>query len=141
MCSAPLDVVVTMPSDRLRAFYTYCEFKPMKFNANTSFKKIIGLNQRRLCFGCYRHAYLKLVPGPRELMGRETSTKKQNLMITYPVTHTRDEIYEWFKGFDEFFSRPNLEDYLMERCRFSTPGLIVITQARVEPYLFLAQWS
>lgn len=136
MCNAPLDFAVIMSSEKIKAFYTYCEFKPMKFLANTSFKKIIGLNQRRLCFNCYSHVYLHMIPGPRELLKRETTIKPTRMMhYTHPPTLTLEMVYEWFKGFNEFCARPDLEEYLLKTKKFKASGLVVIGWLHDEPYL------
>lgn len=125
MCSAPLDFMVNIPGEHLEAFYTYSNYKPITFIRNISYKKIIGLQQRRLCLRCFLHKKMKVMPGPRDLMKRETSGTSGFLTSTRPPLSQQDA-YTWFSDFNDFLHRKDLQDCLLKNANFSISGLAVI---------------
>ena len=125
MCSAPLDFMVNIPSEHLEAFYTYSKYKPITFIGNISYKKIIGLHQRLLCLRCYVHKKMKIIPGPLDLMKRETSGTCKFLTSTRPPLSQRDA-YIWFSDFNEFLKRKDLDECLMKNAAFTITGLAII---------------
>lgn len=134
MCSAPLDFSANIPGEYLRAFYTYSKFKPINFVTNMSYVKIIGLNQRRLCLKCFSYKKCKQLPGPKKLFMRETGQIK-DLMTHGRSPLTTQDVYEWFKDFDEFAKRKDLEQYLVKDAKFSMPGLTVLIWSHSLQYL------
>ena len=125
MCSAPLDFMVNIAGEHLEAFYTYSNYKPITFIGNISYKKIIGLHQRRLCLRCFLHKKMKVMPGSRDLMNREISGRNNFLKSTKPPLSQKD-VYIWFSDFNDFLKRKDLEDCLLKNANFSISGLAVI---------------
>jgi hypothetical protein len=126
MCSVPLDFCLMLHDKHLEALYTYSKFKPISFANNMTYLKIIGLNQRKLCKRCFENKWCKTIPGPRDLRLRETTgSNKSILKGEYPLT--QKDAYNWFKAFQEFSDRPNLELFLMQQnATFSIMGLIIV---------------
>lgn len=133
MCGAPLDFMVNIPGEHLEAFYTYSNYKPITFIGNISYKKIIGLNQRRLCLCCFLHKKMKIMPGPGDLMKRETNGKTKFLSLKRPPLSQQDA-YTWFSEFNDFLNRKDLEDCLLKNANFSVPGLSVIVWSHYSQY-------
>lgn len=133
MCHAPLDFAVIMGEDKMKALCTYAEFKPISFLGNTTHKKIIGLNQKKLCMRCFICKKYKEVPGPLALRNREQSGRMV-LQCEYPPLSEK-EIRMWFEGFDEFSKRPDLEEYMLNRSSPNIKGLIMISWLHSLQYL------
>ena len=125
MCRSPLDYAVAIDKNDLLKFYTYSNFKPKNFIFNTSYLKIIGLKQRRLCLSCFCTKYNKELPGPRQLMNRETGCRKP-LIKNYDTTMSVQEVYNWFEGFNEFRFRKDIDELVNENYRYATPGLTLV---------------
>ena len=125
MCSAPLDFCVILHGQHLEALYTYSNFKPISFSRNLSYLKIIGLNQRKLCRRCFANKKFKTMPSPKDLRLRET-TGSHNRMLKGKYPLTREDVYNWFKDFNEFCHRADLDLFLMQNATFYIPGLTVV---------------
>ena len=125
MCSAPLDFVAILPDDKLESFYTYSEFKPIDFTSNVALRKIVGLNLRDVCLRCYIFKKCRMVPGPKQLMERE-STGRSDMFKSNRQPFSESEVYRWFEGFFEFSERPDVEEYIVKTRRNVIPGLPVV---------------
>ena len=125
MCRSPLDCAVSIQQDDLLKFYAYSNIKPKNFVFNTSHLKVIGLNQRTLCLSCFCTKYMKELPGPRELRGRETGCRKP-LVRNMDRTLSQQQIYNWFEGFNEFRVRKDIDEIVNENYIYTTPGLTLV---------------
>ena len=117
MCQNPLDIIVSGPScDRLFIkLIVYTELNPLNFKTNRSQFRFFGDEKkaRRVC----EHCRTTKICYTKELMKRECGIKPSKLQNqpTKNSAKTKFEIYSWFELMNQFFRRPDYEEYIPAR--------------------------
>lgn len=126
MCKCPLDIYIDDWSggieflDRLETFY---HFKPFCFYKNVAYMKIINLHMRNLCCRCYC-SYKNKQSWVKQLQHREITGRMMKTRYDKMKPYTQEEILEWFKDFNTFQSRNDVEEYTLDDSEFEgIPGL------------------
>ena len=65
------------------------------------------------------------MPGPKDLRLRETTGSHSSMLKGKPPL-SREDVYNWFKDFNDFCYRPDLDLCLMKNATFHIPGLTVV---------------
>lgn len=115
MCNCPLNIIVDKWAGGLEfisRIQTYYKFKPIMFIANTSRIKVINLHMRHVCTKCFLIQKTKM-SWLGHLKNREINGKKITTMYEEFNPLTENEIYEWFKGFHEFQTRKDVNEYIL----------------------------
>ena len=85
--------------------------------------KIINLHMRNLCCRCYC-SYKNKQSWVKQLQHREITGRMMKTRYDKMKPYTQEEILEWFKDFNTFQSRNDVEEYTLDDSEFEgIPGL------------------
>ena len=112
LCQNPVNIKVCpyVPSEKfVECFRVFKELRPIMFIHNLSIYKFFGMKIRRVCMSCYE-GQPERVP-VRYLMLREITGKQ---MRVSSGSKTAVELRDWFRAFNDFMNRSDLDDILYD---------------------------
>lgn len=112
LCQNPVNIKVCpyVPSEKfVECFRVFKELRPIMFIHNLSIYKFFGMKIHRVCMSCYE-GQPERVP-IRYLMLREITGKQ---MRVSSGSKSAGELRDWFKAFNDFMNRTDLDDILSD---------------------------
>jgi hypothetical protein len=104
-CGCPLNVMCTVKNENyrlfIRDFTTWVYLQPFKLTFNNFFYR----SRHRVCISCF-YFPMRIDPFKREIGTRQKLPRK--------LSKTFEEVYEYFKRFEEFRKRKDLEICIVE---------------------------
>jgi hypothetical protein len=122
-CACPLEIYIVVNCisyDMVDEFFTqlfsWSYMKPLELFSNSRMFKYYGcIPVRKVCANCYHYPHRPDIR-MREIGSRQNAKRNSSCSASM--------LYTWFKEFDEFRRRPDLDQYLIEESKLGyIPGI------------------